>query len=51
MKAVDEALASLKATGSMEASLGRMQTRAELYGLIGYTPGKAWEAPAREGNR
>ena len=45
MKAVDEALASLKATGSMEASLGKMQTRAELYALIGYTPGKPWQMP------
>jgi methylisocitrate lyase len=44
MKAVSEALASLKATGSVQEVLPRMQTRQELYKLIGYTPGVPWEA-------
>ncbi len=49
MGAVDRALAQLKKDGSVEGFLGQMQTRQELYGLIGYTPGVAWEYPARGG--
>lgn len=43
MGAVTRALEQLKATGSVEPFLKQMQTRAELYDLIGYTPGKPWE--------
>jgi|GEM_PF-4889341 len=31
--------------GSAAGLLGEMQTRQELYGLIGYEPGRAWEWP------
>lgn len=44
MGAVTRALADLRATGSVESSLAAMQTRKDLYGLVGYTPGVPWEA-------
>lgn len=47
MKAVTAALDSLKRDGSMAGVLPAMQTRAELYSLVGYTPGVPWPAPAR----
>jgi methylisocitrate lyase len=47
MGAVDKALAQLKREGSVEGFLGQMQTRKELYELIEYTPGAAWETPVR----
>ncbi len=47
MGAVQAALKQLKATGSVEPFVGKMQTRQELYNLVGYTPGKAWEFPVR----
>ncbi len=43
MGAVTKALATLKRDGSVEGFIKEMQTREELYGLIGYEPGKAWE--------
>lgn len=43
MKAVTDALHELKAAGTAEGLLNRMQTRAELYNLVGYTPGTAFE--------
>lgn len=46
MGAVTRALEVLKREGSVESLLGEMQTRKELYGLIGYEPGRAWEFPA-----
>ncbi|MCC7388839.1 MAG: isocitrate lyase/phosphoenolpyruvate mutase family protein [Phycisphaerales bacterium] len=45
MGAVTRALATLKAEGTVGPFLGEMQTREELYGLVGYTPGEAWEFP------
>ena len=45
MGAVTRALETLKAEGTVEPLLGGMQTREELYGLVGYTPGEAWETP------
>ena len=45
MGAVTRALETLKAEGTVESLLGGMQTREELYGLVGYTPGEAWETP------
>ncbi|MEQ9096637.1 MAG: isocitrate lyase/phosphoenolpyruvate mutase family protein [Phycisphaerales bacterium] len=42
MKAVDRLLAGLAEDGSVQASLDGMQTRAELYDLLGYTPGEPW---------
>lgn len=43
MGAVTRALAALKRDGGVESLLGEMQTRKELYELIGYTPGVPWE--------
>ena len=45
MGAVTEALAQLKAHGSAEPLLSRMQTREELYHMLGYTPGTPWHTP------
>ena len=45
MRAVTDALRALKLEGSAESILGRMQTRAELYALLSYTPGEAWTYP------
>ncbi len=47
MGAVAEALTQLKAEGSVQPFLGRMQTRQQLYDLIKYTPGTPWELPVR----
>jgi methylisocitrate lyase len=47
MGAVTRALATLKEHGSAEPLLGQMQTREELYRLIGYKPGVEWEFPTR----
>ena len=46
MGAVTQALDVLKREGSLELMLDHMQTREELYGLVGYTPGEGWEFPA-----
>jgi methylisocitrate lyase len=46
MGAVTRALETLKKDGSVAALLPEMQTRQELYGLVGYTPGKPWEFPS-----
>ncbi|MEM9065943.1 MAG: isocitrate lyase/phosphoenolpyruvate mutase family protein [Planctomycetota bacterium] len=45
MKAVTDALAQLKESGTAEGLLSSMQTRDELYELLGYTPGTPWEVP------
>lgn len=45
MGAVTRALETLKREGTVEPLLSEMQTRDELYGLVGYTPGEAWETP------
>lgn len=47
MGAVTRALEQLKRDGSVEGFIGQMQTRQELYDLVGYKPGTAWEFPAR----
>ena len=47
MGAITRALAQLREAGSAEPFLELMQTRAELYDLVGYTPGTPWEFPAR----
>ncbi len=46
MGAVTRMLADLKAIGSVAGSLDAMQTRQELYDLVGYTPGEPWEYPS-----
>ena len=43
MGAVTRALCELKETGTLEGQLSNMQTRQELYDLLGYTPGTPWE--------
>lgn len=43
MGAVTRALAKLKADGDVSGFLDQMQTRKELYELVGYTPGVPWE--------
>jgi methylisocitrate lyase len=45
MGAVTRALEQLKRDGSVEGLLAQMQTRKELYELVGYTPGVPWEFP------
>lgn len=45
MGAVTRALETLKGEGTVESLLGEMQTRQELYDLVGYTPGEPWEMP------
>ena len=47
MGAVSRALVTLKEHGTAEPLLGQMQTREELYKLIGYTPGVEWPFPIR----
>ncbi len=43
MGAISRALVELKETGTLEGQLGNMQTRQELYDLVGYTPGTPFE--------
>ncbi len=45
MGAVTRAAEQLKRDGSVQGFLGQMQTREQLYGLLGYEPGKPWEFP------
>jgi len=43
--AVSRALGQLRETGSVEPFINGMQTRAELYEALGYTPGQPWSHP------
>ena len=45
MGAISRGLETLKRDGSLESELDAMQTRDELYELVGYTPGTPWERP------
>ena len=45
MGAITRALETLHREGTVEPFLGEMQTREELYRLVGYTPGEPWEFP------
>lgn len=47
MGAITRALGELRSKGTVEPFLDDMQTRQELYDLVGYTPGTPWEYPAR----
>ena len=47
MGAVARALGTLREHGSVEPFLNEMQTRQELYDLVGYAPGTPWAFPAR----
>ena len=46
MGAIERGLKELKERGTLEGQLGSMQSRDELYSLMDYTPGTAWEFPA-----
>jgi methylisocitrate lyase len=46
MGAVARALAALRRDGRAQSFLGEMQTRQDLYSLLGYTPGKEWDFPS-----
>lgn len=46
MKGVEECLQTLKDQGTLEPFLDRMQTRKELYELMGYEPLKEWRYPS-----
>ncbi len=45
MGAVTRALDALKRDGSASSFINQMQTRDELYNLLGYTPGEEWRFP------
>ncbi len=45
MAAVEDGLSHLKAHGSFEAMLPRMQTRQDLYSLLRYSPDAQWNFP------
>jgi methylisocitrate lyase len=45
MGEVTRGLAALRRDGSVRESLPRMQTRKELYDLLGYLPGEQWNFP------
>ena len=45
MGEVSRGLAALRRDGSVRESLPRMQTRKELYDLLGYVPGEQWDFP------
>ena len=47
MGEVVRGLSELRRAGSVEPMLDRMQSRQELYELLGYTPGEEWRFPAR----
>jgi len=51
MRAITEALETIRREGSAEPLLERMQTRAELYDLLRYTPGEAWAYPGHARGR
>ena len=45
--ALEVHLVTRKADGTAGGLLGRMQSREDLYKLLGYTPGTPWEMPSR----
>jgi len=49
MKGVDECLQVLKAQGTLEPFLDRMQTRKELYASMSYAPLEEWTYPSSSG--
>ena len=46
MKQVVAGLAELKNKGTLSDVLDQMQTRAELYDLLNYTPSEPWDFPS-----
>jgi methylisocitrate lyase len=51
MGAVSRALEVLKRDGSVAGVLDQMQTRKELYDLVGYDPSQPWEFGAPGGKQ
>jgi len=51
MKAVDTFLRAVAEEGGVAGQLENMQTREELYDLLGYTPGEIWTYPNSQTNR
>lgn len=51
MGEVARGLAALRETGTVQSSLDRMQTRKELYDLLGYEPGREWRFPSGTDSR
>ncbi len=51
MKAVDDFLHAVARDAGVHNQLDNMQTRAELYDLLGYTPGETWTYPNSQSNR
>ena len=51
MGEVARGLAALRETGTVQSSLDRMQTRKELYDLLGYEPGREWRFPSGADSR
>ncbi|MHC4804514.1 MAG: isocitrate lyase/phosphoenolpyruvate mutase family protein [Planctomycetota bacterium] len=49
MGQVVRGLAELKGKGTLAGLLDAMQTREELYGLLGYKPGRRWSFPNTPG--
>ena len=49
MGEVTRGLASLKQHGSVKEVLPNMQTRKDLYALLGYEPGVEWNFPHNQG--
>jgi len=45
MKTVEAGLAQLKNKGTLSGVVDQMQTRAELYDLLNYTPSEQWDFP------
>ncbi len=46
MKTVEAGLAELKNKGTLSGVVDQMQTRAELYDLLNYTPSEPWDFPS-----
>ncbi len=51
MRAIDDALVALRNDGHVNSVIDKMQTRTDLYALLGYTPGQAWRFPASTSER
>jgi len=51
MKAVEDFLHAVARDGGVHTQLDNMQTRAELYDLLGYTPGEIWTYPNSQPTR
>ena len=48
MGAVTRLFEALKRNGDVSAVINEMQSREDLYGLLGYTPSEEWRFPGAE---